>query len=165
MPYAAATMSDCSAIARSAIARTAASFIRSLLFLAALKDDAGDVGDPDILSLQSQLGEQVEARQRSGTRARADELDAREFLADHAQAIEDRSADDDRGAVLVVVKHGYLHALAAHALDIKAFGRLDVLKVDAAERRLERADDVDELLRVALVDLDVEAVNSREFLE
>src|SRR5439155_20212335 len=58
-----------------------------------------------------------------------------------------------------------LHALAAFALDVEAFRRLDVLEVDAAKSRLERADDVDELVRIALRDLDVEAVETGEFLE
>jgi hypothetical protein len=59
------------------------------------------------------------------------------------------------------VEHGDLHAFATSALDLEALGRLDVLEVDAAERRLERADDVDELVRIALVELDVEAVEPR----
>ena len=67
--------------------------------------------------------------------------------------------------MLVVVEHRDLHPLAQLALDVEALGRLDVLEVDAAERRLERADDVDQLVRIALVDLDVEAVDAGEFLE
>ena len=109
--------------------------------------------------------EQVEARERRRARARADELDLGELLADDAQAVDDRRADDDRGAVLVVVEDRDLHPLAELALDVEALRRLDVLEVDAAEGRLERGDDVDELVRVALVDLDVEAVDAGELLE
>ena len=50
-------------------------------------------------------------------------------------------------------------------LDLKAFRRLDVLEIDAAEGRLKRADDIDQLADVLLVQLDVEAVDAREFLE
>ena len=57
-------------------------------------------------------------------------------------------ADDDRGAVLVVVEDRDLHALAQLALDVEAVRRLDVLEVDAAEGRLERGDDVDQLVEV-----------------
>ena len=67
--------------------------------------------------------------------------------------------------MLVVVKHRTLHALAALALDVEAFGRLDVLEIDAAERRLERADDIDELVGIALRDLDVEAIETGKLLE
>ena len=67
--------------------------------------------------------------------------------------------------MLVVVEDRDLHPLAALALDVEALGRLDVLEVDAAERRLERGDHVDELVGVALVDLDVEAVDAGELLE
>ena len=90
-----------------------------------------------------------------------DQLDLADVLADDAQAVEDRRADDDRGAVLVVVEDRDLHALAQLPLDVEALRRLDVLEVDAAEGRLERGDDVDQLVRVALVDLDVEARRCR----
>ena len=76
-----------------------------------------------------------------------------------------RRADDDGGAVLVVVEDRDLHALAQLALDVEALRRLDVFEVDAAERRLERGDDVDQLVRVGLVDLDVEHVDAGELLE
>ncbi len=75
------------------------------------------------------------------------------------------AADDDRRAVLVVVEDGDLHALAQHALDLEALGRLDVLEVDAAEGRLQRGDDLDQFLRVRAVDLDVVDVDPGEFLE
>src|SRR6185503_287390 len=87
------------------------------------------------------------------------------FLVYDFQAIQYRSPDDDRGAVLVVVEHRDLHARAQLALHDEALGRLDVLQVDAAEGRLEARDDVDQLVRIALVDLDVEAVDAGEFLE
>ena len=88
-----------------------------------------------------------------------------QLLADDTQPVGDRGADDDRRAVLVVVEHGDLEALAELALDVETLGRLDVLEIDAAERRLERGDDVDQLVRIALVDLDVEAVDAGELLE
>ena len=50
-------------------------------------------------------------------------------------------------------------------LDVEALGRLDVFQVDAAEGRLQAGDDVDQLVRVGLVDLDVEHVDAGEFLE
>ena len=81
------------------------------------------------------------------------------------QPVEHRRADDDRRAVLVVVEHRDLHPLAQLALDVEALRRLDVLEVDAAEGGLERGDDVDQLVGVALVDLDVEHVDAGELLE
>ena len=67
--------------------------------------------------------------------------------------------------MLVVVEHRDLHPLAKLALDVEALRRLDVLEVDAAEGGLERGDDVDELVGVALGELDVEDVDAGEFLE
>ena len=67
--------------------------------------------------------------------------------------------------MLVVVEDRDLHARAQRALDVEAVGRLDVLEVDAAEGRLERRDQVDQLVEVLLVDLDVEDVDAGELLE
>ena len=67
--------------------------------------------------------------------------------------------------MLVIVEDGNLHPLAAFALDVETLWRLDVLEVDTAERRLERDDDLDELFRVALVDLDIETIDACELLE
>ena len=50
-------------------------------------------------------------------------------------------------------------------LDVEALGRLDVLEVDAAQRRLERGDDLDQLVGVLLGELDVEHVDAGELLE
>jgi hypothetical protein len=87
------------------------------------------------------------------------------ILAHHLQAVEHGRADHDGGAVLVVVEDRDLHALAQLALDVEALGRLDVFEVDAAEGGLQRGDDVDQLVGVALVDLDVEHVDAGELLE
>ena len=60
---------------------------------------------------------------------------------------------------------GIFMPLAQLLLDVEALRRLDVLEVDAAEGRLERGDDVDQLVRVVLGDLDVEDVDAGELLE
>src|SRR5690606_22087842 len=65
----------------------------------------------------------------------------------------------------VVVDHRDVHPLAQLALDDEALRRLDVLEVDAAEGRLHRRDDLDQLVRIALVELDVEHVDAGELLE
>ncbi len=62
-------------------------------------------------------------------------------------------------------KTGIFMRLAQLALDVEALRRLDVLEIDATERRLERGDDLDELVRIALVDLDVEDIDAGELLE
>ncbi len=108
---------------------------------------------------------QVEARDGRGARAGAHELHLADVLADDLEAVEDRRRGDDRRAVLVVVEHRNLHPLAQLLLDVEALGRLDVLEVDAAERRLQRRDHLDDLVRIRLADLDVEDVDAGELLE
>ncbi|GAB1412640.1 hypothetical protein MASR1M97_13760 [Candidatus Desulfobacillus denitrificans] len=67
--------------------------------------------------------------------------------------------------MLVIVEDRNAHALAQFLLDVEAFGRLDVLEVDAAEGRLQRGDDVDQLVGVEFAHLDVEDIDAGEFLE
>ncbi len=114
---------------------------------------------------RAQRHQQVEAGQRRRAGAGGDDLGRLDRLAGEGERVGDGGRDDDRGAVLVVVEHRDLHALAQQALDLEALRRLDVLEVDAAEGRLERRDDLDQLLRIAAVDLDVEDVDAGELLE
>src|SRR6185436_12419083 len=76
-----------------------------------------------------------------------------------------RGAHDNCRAVLVVMEYGYFHAAAQLLLDVETFRRLDVFQIYAAESGLEACDDVYQLVRVALVDFNIEYVDSGEFLE
>jgi hypothetical protein len=118
-------------------------------FDAALMDQALDVGHPDVLDRRPEQHQQIDAGERRGAGARGDDLDGPDVLADQVQSVEYRRADDDRRAVLVVVEDRDPHPLAQLPLDVEAFGRLDVLEIDAAEGRLERGDGVDQLVRIA----------------
>jgi hypothetical protein len=128
-------------------------------------DHAAEVCDRHVFLAQSHRDQQVEAGERRGAGARARDLDLADVLADHLEPVEHCGRDDDRRAVLVVVEHRDLHALAQLPFDVEALRRLDVLEVDAAERGLEGRDNVDEPIRVVLGNLDVEHVDAREFLE
>jgi hypothetical protein len=75
-------------------------------FGTAFVDHAGQVGHPDVLDGQAQVDEQVQAGQRGGAGARGHQLDLRDVLAHHLQAVDHGGAHDDRGAVLVVVEDG-----------------------------------------------------------
>ena len=81
------------------------------------------------------------------------------------QRVGDTGAYDDGGAVLIVVEDGDVHPLAAKSFNDKTIRRLDVFKVDRTEGRGQRADDIGQLFRVRLVNLDVEAIDVRELLE
>ena len=68
--------------------------------------------------------------------------------------------------MLVVVEDRYLHAVAQLAFHIKTVRSLDVLQIDTAKGRLQRRDDIDQLVEVVfLVDLDVEDVDTGKLLE
>ena len=133
--------------------------------LAALVDDAFDVADEDVVALRPQRDQQVERGERRRARARADDLDLVDLLAVEFERVDDGGGDDDRRAMLVVMEDRNAHARLRLLLDLEALGALDVFEVDAAEGRLERNDDVDELVDIQFRDLDVEHVDAGEFLE
>ena len=134
-------------------------------FLAALIDDALDVADDDVLALGAERDEQIEGGERRSARARANDLDLADLLAGELERVDDRRRDDNRRAMLIVVEYRNAHAGLGLLLDLETFRTLDVLEIDAAERRLERDDDVDELVDVQFRDLNVEHVDAGEFLE
>ena len=135
------------------------------MFDPAFVDHAADIADEDVFFLQAELAQQIEAGQRRRTRAGAHELQAAHLFFDDLQRVDDGGADDDRGAMLVVVHDRNIHAIDERALDFEAFGRLDVFEVDAAEGRLQGGDDLDEFLRIAFVDFDIEDVDAGELLK
>src|SRR3546814_17540588 len=71
-------------------------------------------------------------------RARAvdDDLDILEITVRQIAGIDNPGRSDDSGAVLVVMEHGDVHSFAQRLLDHEAFGRLDILQIDAAEAGL-----------------------------
>src|SRR5690606_10517628 len=132
---------------------------------AALVHHALDVGDPDVLHRHAEVDDQVQAGQRRGARTRGHDLDLVERLAHYFQAVDEGSRHTDGGAVLIVVEHRDLHALAQLAFDDETLGRLDVFEVDAAKRGFEAGDDFDQLVGIGFVDLDIEHVQAGELLE
>ena len=128
-------------------------------------DHARQVGDPDVFARQAQLHEQAQACQGCRACSGGDELDLLDVLARDLQGVQHGRTHHDRRAVLVVVEHRDLHALSQRTLDVEAVGCLDVFEVDAAEGGLQRRDGVDQLVKVAFGQLDVEHIDARKFLE
>src|SRR5690606_32268609 len=125
-------------------------------------DHATTVEGGDVLGLQAQRHQHVEAGDAGRAGAGGGELHVGDVLAGDLQRVDHGRANDDRGAVLVVVEHRDLQPLTQLALDDEALRRLDVLKVDAAEGGFEAGNDVDQLVGILLVDLDVEHVDAGE---
>ena len=62
--------------------------------------------------------------------------------------------------MLVVVHDGDRELGYESALDLEAFGSLDILEVDSSEGRGYGLDRTDEGLGVALINLDIEGIDS-----
>ncbi len=119
----------------------------------------------DVFRLQAQRDQHVHARHTGGAHAGGGQFHFFDLLAGDDHGVEHRGADDDRRAVLVVMEHRDVHPLAQLALHDEALRRLDVFQVDAAEGRLQRGDDVDQLVRVVFIDFDVEHIDTGKLLE
>ncbi len=139
--------------------------LRRVEVAAPFVDHALRVRHQHVLLRKTELHEQVQARNGRRTRARAHQLHFVELLAYHLEPVQDRGGRDDGRAVLVIVEDGNLHALAQLLLDVEALGRLDVFEVDAAQRRFQHRDGLDELVRIGLGKFDVEHVDAGELLE
>jgi len=140
-------------------------FVRIHACVASLIDDAPAVGDHDIGLVDAEAHQQVQTGNRRRTRAGTHELGSGNVLADALEAIEHGGGGDDRGPVLIVMEHRDRQALAQPAFDLETFRRLDVFQIDATESRFQARDNVRQLVRIVLVDLDVEHVDAGELLE
>ena len=69
----------------------------------------------------------------------ADDACAFERAPGQVESVDEAGGGDDGGAVLVVVKHRHVHALAQTLLDDEALRRLDVLEIDPAPALAEEA--------------------------
>jgi hypothetical protein len=92
-------------------------------------------------------------------------LDLAELAARQKAGVDEAGGGDDGGAVLVVVEDGNVHPLPERGLDHEAFGRGDVLEVDAAEARFEQRHRVDEGVGVLGRHFEVDRVDVGEPLE
>ncbi len=133
--------------------------------VALLGHQALGVGDPDVFPSCPDGDQHVHTGNGRGPRPRRDDLDLADVLLDQPHGVDDGCSDDDRRAVLVVMKDRNVHALAQGFLDLEAFGRLDVLEVYATKGRFQRRDDLDEALGILFVDLDIDRVDARKLLE
>ena len=93
---------------------------------AAFIDYARQIGHKNIALRHAHFDEQAQTSKRRSTCARCDEFDLFQVFARDFDAIQNRSAHNDRRAVLVVMKNGDLHAFAQFALDVKTIGGFDV---------------------------------------
>ena len=67
--------------------------------------------------------------------------------------------------MLIVVKDRDLHALLERLFDNETLGGLDIFQIDTAKAGFQAGHRLDELLRVPLLDLDIEHIDIRKLLE
>ena len=79
--------------------------------------------------------------------------------------VADGSCDNNRRAVLIIMKDRDAHAFAQPPFNFKAFGGLDVFQIDRAKGRLKCGNHLDQLVGVFFVNFDVYRINAGEFLK
>ena len=134
-------------------------------FRAALVDDALRVDQDDVDAVHAELDEQLAAGDRRRARAADHDAHVLDALPGDLEGVHQPGPGDDRRAVLVIMEHRDVHDLLQLLLDVEALRRLDVLEIDAPERRLHRLHDADDLVGIGGVQLDVEHVDVGEALE
>ena len=132
---------------------------------AAAIDDAPRVAQHDVVRRQAHRLQQIDAGDRGRTGAVDDHLDPVERATGQMERVDQAGRGDDRGAVLIVVKHRDIQQLAQPLFDHEALGRLDVFEVDAAKGRMQETHAIDELVDIAGVDLEIDRIDIGKALE
>ena len=140
-------------------------FILVHLLGAPLIYHALDICNDDVLHAHTQTYQHVQAGKRCRTGTGYNQFYFSYVFIYHLKTIQQCSAYDDGRAVLVVVKDRNTHALTQFALDIKTFGCLDVFQIDASKGGFQRSDNINQLVRIRLINFQIEHVDPGKFLE
>ncbi len=115
--------------------------------------------------LHPQRHQQIHTGDRRRARARDHHPHVGQILLDDAQTVEDRRGADDRRAVLIVMEDRDIHPLAQLLLDVETLRRFNIFRVDTAEGWFEGGDDVNEFVRIQLIDFDIKHIDTGKFLK
>ena len=115
--------------------------------------------------LHPQRHQQIHTGDRRRARAGDHHPHVGQILLDDAQTVEDRRGADDRRAMLIVMENRNIHPLAQLLLDVETLRRFNIFQVDTAEGRLEGGDDVNEFVRIQLIDFDIKHIDTGKFLK
>ena len=140
-------------------------FVRIHQNRASFVDNALYIRHPDIFQRQAQINHEIQARKRRGTCPRYNNLDLVDILANDFQAIDKGRRNANRSAVLIIVKNRDAHALTQLALNRKALRRLDVFEIDAAKSWFQTRDNLNELVRILLIDFNIKNIDSRKLFK
>ncbi len=128
-------------------------------------DDTAGVAQQHVLRLHTEMTEEAGAGDPGGPGAAEHHACLLDPSVRDLECVEEGGGTDDRRAVLVVVEDGDLQALAEGLLDHETVGGLDVLQVYPADRRLQQAAELDDVLGIVACHLEVEDVDVGEPLE
>jgi hypothetical protein len=131
---------------------------------AAAIDRARTIAHDHVVVAHAHGLDQLGAGNGGGARAVDHHLHFRDRAAGQVAGVEQAGGGDDRGAVLVIVHHRDLQALAQGLLDDEAFRGLDVFQIDPAKAGLHQGDRLDEGFRVFGGQFDIDRSTSAKRL-
>ena len=140
-------------------------FDRVHVDLSTFIDQAMDIAEPDIFTLHPKFQQHIQTSDARRPATGRNNLDVLEFLVGNEKRVFDCRTDHDRRAVLIVMKHWYVHAFAADTFDGKAIGGFDVLKVDGTEGGFQCTYQFSKLFGVMFVKFDIEAIDVGELFK
>jgi len=118
-----------------------------------------------VLALHARCNKHLCAADACGPGSVDNNLDVLKLLAHNLAAVHQACGSNDGGSVLVVVENGNIALLDQLLLDLEALRSLDVLEVHTTEGRGHGLYHGDDLIRVLLIQLDVEHVDVGKSLE
>ena len=128
-------------------------------------DDALGVGQEDVCRVDTELDEEPGRCDAGRSGPGEDHSGLGDVPLGQLQRVEKAGSPDDRRPVLVVVEHRDVEPIAECLLDVEALRGLDVLEIDAADRRGQHLAKSDHVVGVGGVDLEVENVDVGKALE
>ena len=133
--------------------------------IAAPIDHALAVTHGQIVVRHAQTFDQRRAGNGSGTRSVDHDLDVLDLAVGQQAGVDDPGGGDDRGAVLVIVEHRYIHPVAQSLLDDEAIGCGNIFQIDATEAGLHDLNGIDDGFRVLGIELDIDRIDIGEAFE
>ena len=91
-------------------------------------DDAIAIDDQEVVAMRTHRDQQAHRRDAGGTGTEHHDARLVQLLTLQLQRIEQRSGDDDRGTMLVIVKHRDVELIDQRLLDLETMRRSDVFR-------------------------------------
>src|SRR3972149_1184203 len=110
--------------------------------------------------LQAQFYQYFQTGYTGSTGANSHDFYVFNLFIDYTQCVYDRCANYNCRTVLIVMKDRNIHAITQFAFYLETLRRFDIFQIDAAEGRFQTGNDLNQFVRISLIDFEIEYVNN-----